>query len=139
MKYQSKLDPAALLQSAKEQLSETGPDASNALVPALGTGLRRGKTDRLLWRQTDFDVGVIHVEATEAGGLKTRCDWIQQWFLFRGFRAKVSWLVRNRGRHGRNGIEALGSALPLWGRLLSSYALVAQEWSRGRQAHTHVA
>jgi integrase len=41
------------------------------LVLALGAGLRRGEIDRLLWRQVDLKAGVIHIEATEAGDLKT--------------------------------------------------------------------
>jgi integrase len=71
MRYQSRIDPAALLQSAKENLFESDPEAFKALLLALGAGLRRGEIDRLLWRQIDFTAGVIHVEATEAGGLKT--------------------------------------------------------------------
>ena len=38
---------------------------------ALGAGLRRGEIDRLLWRQVDLKAGVIRIEATEAGDLKT--------------------------------------------------------------------
>ena len=71
MRYQSKLEPAALLQSAKDDLSDSDPEAFKALLLALGAGLRRGEIDRLLWRQVDFNAGVIHVETTEAGGLKT--------------------------------------------------------------------
>ena len=71
MKYQSKLDPAGLLQSASKALSESDPGAFKALLLALGAGLRRGEIDRLLWRQIDFNAGVIHVETTEAGGLKS--------------------------------------------------------------------
>jgi integrase len=71
MKYQSKLDPGVLLHSASNGLSESDPEAFKALSLALGAGLRRGEVDRLLWRQIDFNAGVIHIEATEAGGLKT--------------------------------------------------------------------
>ena len=71
MKYQSKLDPAVLLRSAEKYLSGSDPEAFKALLLALGAGLRRGEIDRLLWRQVDFAAGVIHVETTEAGGLKS--------------------------------------------------------------------
>jgi integrase len=63
--------PTILLRSAREQLSGTDPEAFKALVLALGAGLRRGEIDRLLWRQIDFNAGIIHVEVTEVGGLKT--------------------------------------------------------------------
>ena len=71
MRYQSKLNPAVLLQAASGELSEADPEAFKALLLALGAGLRRGEIDRLLWRQLDFDAGVIHIETTEAGGLKS--------------------------------------------------------------------
>jgi integrase len=95
MKYQSKLDPAALLQSAMKQLSESDPEVFKALLLALGAGLRRGEIDRLLWRQVDFNAGVIQVEATEAGGLKTEDSAGDvpidpaMVSLLRGFRAKA--------------------------------------------------
>ncbi len=71
MKYQSKIDPAKLLQKATSELQIAVPDAYIALLLALGCGLRRGEIDRLLWGQVDFDKGVIHLEVTEAGGLKS--------------------------------------------------------------------
>ena len=57
MRYQSRIEPAALLQSAKENLFESDPEAFKALLLALGAGLRRGEIDRLLWRQIDFTAG----------------------------------------------------------------------------------
>ena len=68
MRYQSRLDPAVLLQAAKAELDS---EAFKALLLALGAGLRRGEIDRLLWRQVDFIAGSIHIETTDAGGLKT--------------------------------------------------------------------
>ncbi len=94
MKYQSKLDPVALLQSAKDDLSDSDPEAFKTLLLALGAGLRRGEIDRLLWRQVDLAAGVIHIEATEAGGLKTEDSAgdvpidSTMVSLLRGFRAK---------------------------------------------------
>lgn len=94
MRYQSKLEPAVLLQLAREQLSED-PEAFKALLLALGAGLRRGEIDRLLWRQVDFNAGVIHVETTEAGGLKTEDSAgdvpidSAMISLLRGFRART--------------------------------------------------
>jgi integrase len=95
MRYHSKLNPAVLLQSAKENLFETDPEAFKALLLALGAGLRRGEIDRLLWRQVGVDAGVIHIETTEAGGLKSSDSAgdvpIDQTLssILRGFRAKA--------------------------------------------------
>jgi integrase len=96
MKYQSKLDPAILLRVAKKLLAESDPETFKALLLALGAGLRRGEIDRLLWRQIDFDAGMIHIEATDAGGLKTEDSAgdvpidLTMVSLLRGFRAKAS-------------------------------------------------
>ena len=102
MRYQSKLDPTLLLRAASEELSETDPEAFKALLLALGAGLRRQEIDNLLWRQIDFNSGVIHVQTTEAGGLKSRDSAgdvpIDQALssVMRGFRAKA---------HGRYVLE----------------------------------
>ena len=95
MKYQSRLDPVALVQSARKDLFESAPEAFKALLLALGAGLRRGEVDRLLWRQVDFAAGVIRIEATEASGLKTEDSAgsvpidVGLVSLLRGFKAKA--------------------------------------------------
>jgi integrase len=71
MRYNSTIDPAALLQAANEELAITDPEAFLTLLLAIGAGLRRGEIDKLLWRQIDFQAGTIRIEATEAGGLKS--------------------------------------------------------------------
>ena len=79
MRYQSKIDPAVLLRTAQEKLASLSgqgqrriqSEAFKVLVLALGAGLRRGEIDRLLWRQVNLQAGVIHIEATEAGDVKT--------------------------------------------------------------------
>ena len=71
MKYQSKIDMAALLQSAKEDLFESDPEAFKTFLLGLGAGLRRGEIDRLLWRQIDFNAGTICIEVTEVSALKS--------------------------------------------------------------------
>ena len=92
MRYQSKFDPSALLRTAVDELD---PDALKVLLLALCVGLRRGEIDRLLWRQVDFDRGLIRVEVTEAGALKTEDSagavHIDEELaaLLRGFRAKA--------------------------------------------------
>ena len=83
MRYQSKIDPAILLRVAQAKLASANyakmdehqerlkHEAFKVLVLALGAGLRRGEIDRLLWRQVDLKAGVIRIEATEVGDLKT--------------------------------------------------------------------
>ena len=92
MRYQSKFDPSTLLRAAIDELD---PDTLKVLLLALCGGLRRGEIDRLLWRQVDFERGLIHVEVTEAGALKTEDSagavQIDEELaaLLRGFRAKA--------------------------------------------------
>ena len=68
MRYQSKLDPAGLIQRAVRELAD---EPLKVFLLALGAGLRRCEIDRLLWRQVDLVRGMIRVEVTEAGALKT--------------------------------------------------------------------
>ena len=95
MKYQSRLEPGALLQSAKDDLFKSDPEAFKTLLLALGAGLRRGEIDRLLRRQIDLTAGVIRIEATEVGGLKTEDSAgtvpidVGLVSLLRGFKGKV--------------------------------------------------
>jgi integrase len=51
--------------------ARTKHEAFKVLVLALGAGLRRGEINRLLWRQVDLQAGVVGIEATEVGDLKT--------------------------------------------------------------------
>ena len=109
MRYQSKFDPSALLRAAVEELD---PDALKVLLLALCVGLRRGEIDRLLWRQVDFDRGLIRVEVTEAGALKTEDSTgavqIDEELaaLLRGFRAKA------RSEYVIDGGQAEGGSAP---------------------------
>jgi hypothetical protein len=60
-----------LLKTAQGKLAVANTEAFKILILALGAGLRRGEIDRLLWRQIDFKAGVIRIEATEVGDLKS--------------------------------------------------------------------
>ena len=51
--------------------ARTKHEAFKVLVLARGAGLRRGEINRLLWRQVDLQAGVVRIEATEVGDLKT--------------------------------------------------------------------
>jgi integrase len=108
MRYQSKFDPSTLLRAAVDELD---PDALKALLLALCVGLRRGEIDRLLWRQVDFDRGLIRIEVTEAGALKTEDSagavQIDEELaaLLRGFRAKA------KGEHVINGGQTEGGSV----------------------------
>jgi integrase len=96
MRYNSKVDPAVLIQKAQEELSLTDPEAFKVLLLAIGAGLRRGEIDKLLWRQIDLNTGVIRIEATEAGALKSEDSAgnveVDETFcsIFRGFLARAS-------------------------------------------------
>jgi integrase len=75
----------------------------------------RGEVDRLLWRQVDFAAGVIHIEATEAGGLKTEDSAgavsidVGLISLLCGFRAKA------RGQYVIEGGSGVAASKP-WGQ-----------------------
>ena len=138
MKYQSKLDPAVLLQAARKGLSGSDPEAFKALLLAVGAGLRRGEIDRLLWRQIDFNAGVIHVETTEAGGLKRRGEMFQSISVLGGS-SKSAGSIRHRGGNRIHGFQALGPTLPLRGCLLPSHAMAPKGWCGRQQAPSHVA
>lgn len=129
MKYQSKIDPGILLRTAEEQLARAEDGATHEqariarmkreafkiLMLAIGAGLRRGEIDRLLWRQVDFRNGVIRIEITEVGALKTEdsagevaidpvlCEILQ------GFKARAS------GQFVIEGLEDDGIGSRSWG------------------------
>lgn len=71
MRYQSRIDSGVLLNRAARDLLPANPEAYKVLLLGLCCGLRRGEIDRLLWSSVDLNAGVLHVEVTEAGGLKT--------------------------------------------------------------------
>ena len=71
MRYISKLDPYALLASAKAHLADSDPEAFKALILALVCGLRRSEIDNLLWRAFDFENKVLKVEHSEFHQLKS--------------------------------------------------------------------
>lgn len=71
MRYVSKLDPYALLASAKNDLAETNPEAFKIIILALVCGLRRSEIDNLLWRSFDFTNSLLRVETTEYHQLKS--------------------------------------------------------------------
>jgi integrase len=94
MRYVSKIDPYALLATAKEELSESDPEAFKVLILALVCGLRRSEIDNLLWRAIDFPGSVLRVETSEyhqlksedsAGEIDLDADTL---VLFRSYRAK---------------------------------------------------
>ncbi|MDX2079232.1 MAG: site-specific integrase [Terrimicrobiaceae bacterium] len=114
MRYHSKIDPGVLLRKARADLFYANPEAFKILLLALGAGLRRGEIDRLLWRQIDFDGGEIHVEVTEAGGLKTAESTgkvaIDETLcgLLRGFNARAKSQFVVEGGTGDGGSRAWG-------------------------------
>jgi integrase len=96
MRYVSKIDPYALLATAREALAESDPEAFKVLVLALVCGLRRSEIDNLLWRAFDFPASALRVETSEfhqlksedsAGVIDLDADTLA---LFRSYRARHS-------------------------------------------------
>jgi integrase len=94
MRYVSKIDPYAILASAREELAEPHPEAFKVMLLALVCGLRRSEIDNLLWRAFDFPNSKLRVETTEfhelksedsAGEIDLDADTLA---MFRGYRAK---------------------------------------------------
>jgi integrase len=65
MRYSSKIDAGELLRAGQEELAMSKPEQWKILLLSLGAGLRRGEINALLWRQVDFDKGIIRIETTE--------------------------------------------------------------------------
>ena len=93
MRYVSKIDPYAILASARDELAESNPEAFKVMLLALVCGLRRSEIDNLLWRAFDFPNSKLRVEASEfhqlksedsAGEIDLDADTLA---LFRGYRA----------------------------------------------------
>jgi integrase len=65
MRYSSKIDAGELMRAGQEELAMKEPEQWKILLLAMGAGLRRGEINSLLWRQVDFERGLIRIEATE--------------------------------------------------------------------------
>lgn len=121
MRYVSKIDPEKLIHEARKELGEARAfhpeeckgdrekakakfaveEASRReqfkiLILALFAGLRANEIDKLIWRQFDFDAGLIRMEATSyltlkseksAGEVELDPEVVE---LFRGYRAAAS-------------------------------------------------
>jgi integrase len=96
MRYSSKFDPIALIRAGQDELAERAPEQWKILLLALGAGLRRGEINALLWRQVDFERGVIRIETTEvfkpksaksSGAVMIDAELVA---ILRGFRAKAT-------------------------------------------------
>jgi integrase len=72
LRYKSKLDAAALIASARNELAESQAEAFKMLLLTLICGLRRSEADALQWSQIDFEKGTISVEDNEFRRLKSK-------------------------------------------------------------------
>lgn len=72
LRYKSKLDAAALIASARDELAESQPEAFKMLLLTLICGLRRSEADALQWSQVDFEKGTLSVEDNEFRRLKSK-------------------------------------------------------------------
>ena len=66
-RYTSRIDPAALVRAAKDELGDdpTRQEQFKIFCLALLCGLRKREIDTLLWRSVDLERGVIRIERTE--------------------------------------------------------------------------
>lgn len=72
LRYKSKLDAAALMATARDELADAQPEAFKLLLLTLVCGLRRSEADALLWSQFDFETGTLTIEDTDFMRLKSR-------------------------------------------------------------------
>lgn len=63
-RYRSSIDPAKLIRSAQQELSQDDPPVFLAFLLALGAGLRRGEIDTLEWSAFQWSKNVIRIETT---------------------------------------------------------------------------
>ena len=70
-KYKSTINPAKLLQEARQNLAAQNPEAYKVFLLAFGAGLRKGEIDALECGHLNFDKGVVVVEPTEYHDTKT--------------------------------------------------------------------
>ena len=72
LRYKSKVDAAALMATARDELADAQPEAFKLLLLTLVCGLRRSEADALLWSQFDFENGTVTIEDTDFMRLKSR-------------------------------------------------------------------
>lgn len=72
LRYKSKVDAAALMAAARDELADAQPEAFKLLLLTLVCGLRRSEADALLWSQFDFENGTVTIEDTDFMRLKSR-------------------------------------------------------------------
>lgn len=109
MRYVSRIDAGELVRAARDELAAREPEQWKIFLLAIGAGLRRKEIDSLLWRQVDFERGVIVIEATEyfrpksaesAGEVEIDAELVA---MLRGYRALAT---------GPFVIESVGECLP---------------------------
>jgi integrase len=71
MRYISKIDPYAILASAKAELAENDLDSFKVIVLALVCGLRKSEIDHLLWSALDISGSKWRIESSEYHELKS--------------------------------------------------------------------
>lgn len=71
MRYQSKVDAAAVLKHAEQKLSSDAPESYKIFLLGLMCGLRRSEIDTLLWSAFDFENSVLLVAPNEYNDLKS--------------------------------------------------------------------
>jgi integrase len=96
LKYRATFDVQKLIETAKDELAQTDPEAFRAFLLAVLVGLRRKEIDLLEWNSFLWETGVVRVETTQHFDAKTEDslgdvaveDEVLE--LFRGYRARAT-------------------------------------------------
>jgi integrase len=70
-KYNSSINSAKLLQTARQELAVQNPEAYKVFLLGFGAGLRKGEIDALECEHFNFDSGTVVVKPTEYHDVKT--------------------------------------------------------------------
>lgn len=71
-RYNSKMDPFAILTKANVEMLDSDPEALKVVILALLCGLRRSEIDNLMWDAINFSTSRLSVETTEYHALKSK-------------------------------------------------------------------
>lgn len=141
MRYVSKIDPYAILATAKDELAAADPEVFKVLVLALVCGLRRSEIDHLLWRAFDFTGALLRVEASEfhqlksedsAGVIDLDADTVALFRSFRTERPKSLFVIESTGKPSNESKSRTYRCNEIFKRLI--------EWlkKRGVDSHTPI-
>lgn len=127
LRYISKIDANAILESAQRELAPSHPEAFKIILLAAVCGLRRSEIDYLLWEKFDFRRRELHIESTEYHQLKSEdsegvVDLDENLVtVFQGFyaRAKGEFVIESSGSLNRKPGSGSYRCGPHWKTVIS--------------------